>query len=625
MSGIELRRTPRWLWAIIAALACLQPAAHLICMYAPPEGMVPTGLHIPDSALFIQSMDMLQTGFHSPYASAQAVHGPNHWTHFAIPHLWLYAIEGQIADLIGMDHFLFYGLFNGIVAAIFLWSIYRFFVAAAPGLANRAFILFALGGGFGGIIWIVTLGLQSATHYEDYVWRFVIYELVEGAHLFPATYYARSYYTLSLAGCFGALTVFIHALQIRCPRHTVLAGIILLPAAFLNARYGVFTIAVALLIFSQHRKTFAPPHYLATLSIFGLIGVACSYTLMSFGPYMLQNHRDVGDMQMHFSPFIVSVVLLGASAFATIRKRCDSPNPLFRTAIWCGIGYLAAFTVLFIAYQTYMGNILIAHDAAVAVAISDWALLGALAGAVIGYRRTPTTESTDDWMLVWFLGFLCLSISAFGQGWFLSFGPQRLMPMVFIALCLVAAATIQRRTIAVVATCGVVSILVSTFLFQSSLGWRGHDAPFAETHYSVMNKDDEKLLEALAEANPERVIAYGPIVDVIALRDIASVVHGVGSFNMSDQRFIETRETQRKFFDPDTMPEARIDMCESLQISHIVISSTWPPAAETIRAIRYELVFERVYRYDDATIYFTNWRKNSAEPILDYVTDEAAP
>jgi len=142
----DRRRTPVWAWLVIVVLASLQPAAHLVITYASPQGMVPTGMHIPDSALFIQAMDMFNTGFESKYATNLSDVGPAHYSYFSIGHLWFYGIQGAIADTLGVGHFLFYGLMNGLAAFLFLWVVYLFFVTVIPDAANVAFALFALGG-----------------------------------------------------------------------------------------------------------------------------------------------------------------------------------------------------------------------------------------------------------------------------------------------------------------------------------------------------------------------------------------------------------------------------------------------------------------------------------------------
>ena len=69
------KRTPAGVWALITALAAIQPLLHVGIREAPPEGTVPTGLHIPDSALFLYSMDMFHTGFKSHYATCRSAVG----------------------------------------------------------------------------------------------------------------------------------------------------------------------------------------------------------------------------------------------------------------------------------------------------------------------------------------------------------------------------------------------------------------------------------------------------------------------------------------------------------------------------------------------------------------------
>lgn len=653
-------RTPIWAWIVIVLISTLQPAAHIVCKYFPPEGMVSTGLHIPDSALFIQSMRMFSNSFYSPYASVLSDAGPNSMQHYAIPHLWFYGLQGVVADLLRFDHFMFYGLVNGLASGLFAWTAYRLFRTVDTKAAGYAFVILILGGGLGGILWILTglAGVHDAPRFEDYFWRFGIYELIEGAHLFPATYYARSYYTVSLAGCMGAMTVYLHAIEMRCPRHAVLAGIVLLPAAFLNARYGVFTLGIIAMAALQPRDVPAAMRwrYAAITAVAGIIGAMLSRALMKTSPHIIQNHLDIGNMHMHFSPFIVSLILVAPAAAYGIWINRRTGSVIFRALIGAGLGYLAAYTVLFIGYQLWMGNILIARDTAVAITISDWALIGGIAGAIVALARKTThpdassrgTSKASDmaisplharstpcaWVVVCLLGFTCLAISAFGQGWFLKFGPQRLTPLIYIFMCLIAGMALARvaesrpamvqRYLGVVATCGVMSVLVSIFVFQSSIGWRGHDAPFAATHVSAMREEDRQMIDDLEE---KRIIAAGPIADVIALQRGLPVFHGIASFNMSDQRFIATRALQEMFFNPDTSSEARHAIVDTFGIERIVCSATWPAADETIAALEADERFTRMH-YPEGTAVFGLAASGystyqSAEELLDAIVGDA--
>jgi len=131
-------RTPAWVWAACIALALLQPAAHLVTMYAPPQGMTPAGLHIPDSALFLQAMQMFSSGYESHYASSISEWGNHDWRYFAIPHLWLYIGLGYIGDATGLPDYGLYTLANALGVLAYLLALWWFLRNLLPGVAPRA-------------------------------------------------------------------------------------------------------------------------------------------------------------------------------------------------------------------------------------------------------------------------------------------------------------------------------------------------------------------------------------------------------------------------------------------------------------------------------------------------------
>jgi hypothetical protein len=127
-------RTPRAIWLLIAILALTQPLVHVLCLDFPPSGTVVTGLHIPDSALFLHAMDMFPSGFHSAYATCQAA-GDASIAYYSVPHLWLYGLLGLIARVLPLDSFLTYGIANGLGAAFYLWVVFRFLLVIVPRFA----------------------------------------------------------------------------------------------------------------------------------------------------------------------------------------------------------------------------------------------------------------------------------------------------------------------------------------------------------------------------------------------------------------------------------------------------------------------------------------------------------
>jgi len=405
-----------------------------------------------------------------------------------------------------------------------------------------------------------------------------------------------------LACCLGGLTVFIHALGIKCPRHAFLAGLILLAGAFINIRFATYTVGLVLLIMVNRRlrNEPAPVSFAAIFLGAGAIGWLAGWGLMLTNPAIIRNHADVGDMNMYLSPFVsASLLVLPVALWQCFRRAPAMPKP-WRTLTYAGLGYLIAFASLFTVYQIYMGNILIARDAAVAVAISDYALPGGVLGGLYGYRlRFRPIPDGRDWIIIWFLGFLCLSISAFGQGWFLRFGPQRLMLMLYLPMAaLTAMAIIDRRTslkrayLGTVTACGVVTIIVSTFWFQAPLSRAPHPQPFDWTHTSVITEADAELISqipATVEAGraviPATVLAPLPASDVVAMMRGNPVVFGIGSFNMSREPYAPMAEIVDRFFSPDMSARDRLSVILTFRPHYVLCPDTWPCSEETIAAL----------------------------------------
>lgn len=611
MTSPDHKHTPRpwapwWVWLTACLLGLLQPITLLLIRNAPPAGMTPTGMHIPDSALFIQAMSMFDDGFESHYATILAPNGLHDPAYFAIPHLWFYGLQGAMAHALHADYFLFYGVCNGIAAIVCYMSLYRFFRAAAPFVANSAFLLFALGGGVGGVLFFATAfaGLHESPHFESYFWRFAVYELVEGAHLFPVTYLGRSYYTLSLAACFSALTVLMHALRMRCSAHGMLAAIILFAGAFLNARFGLFTLGIAACYVTNRtlRGEKVPFNIGFPFIVGGAAGWLASWALMNTSSVMIRNHVDVGNMSMQFSPFVVTALWVLPLCLFDAYSRMRTMPVMPRMLTGAALGYLGAFALLFAAYQTYYGNWLIARDSVVASAISDWALAGAIPAALLSMSRRRENHGTPyAWITIWMLGFLCLAISAFGQGWFLRFGPQRLMVMLFPAMCISAALALQRiatgrprlaRTyVAGVCGCGIVTIAVSAFCFQAPLGRKPNPQAFDETQTAVITDADARLIDAIPPNEeglawiPAVVMAPLPASDVVAMRRGNSVAFGIGTFNMSDQPYLPLRMINEMFFSDLIGDGARISILHTLRVHYVFCPDTWPVSEATQRAL----------------------------------------
>jgi hypothetical protein len=611
-------RTPRAIWLLIAILALTQPLVHVLCLDFPPSGTVVTGLHIPDSALFLHAMDMFPSGFHSAYATCQAA-GDASIAYYSVPHLWLYGLLGLIARVLPLDSFLTYGIANGLGAAFYLWVVFRFLLVIVPRFAVTAFVLFTLSGGPGGLLYVITglCGLQGHPAFEEYFHRFAVYDLMEGPHFNPVLYFPRLYYTLSLACCLGGMAAIIERLQ-RGGRSWPWGWMAAIAVgSFLDARYTVFTFALLVLFLACERECDwkARSRALAAYGLPGGAGFLVAAALMGLNPAVVENHLVVGNMAMWFSPFVV-VTWLHWVAGGRVLWRTALEAPLTaRVLLFAGLGYLAAYAMGYVLYQGFYGNLLAGRDGTVAAAISDWALMGGGAGAIGSLwanqrlmarnhsrdaRQGASTScatffgglsgGTGPWLLLWLLGFTALSLSGFGQGWFLQFGPQRLQVFIWLPLCIVAAmglATLsprnQRVAWSVLLVCGVSSVAVAVLAFQSPLGRVDAQGPFADLHAEIMRLDDGRLIEALGEGT---VLASSPGSDVVVRLKGNPVVYGIGTFNLTDQPYAELKEEVDVFFDAGTPDGVRRDIAARWCVAWVYCPATWavdPAVREQLR------------------------------------------
>ena len=582
----RIAKIPTWVWLIIVALAAIQPLLHLGIRMAPPEGTVPTGLHIPDSALFLYSMDMFASDFNSRYATCQSAVGDHHVTLYAVPHLWLYGALGILARILHANPFLFYGFANGVGVFLYLLAIYGFLRQVVPRFANRAFLLFALSGGLGGILYLITglFGLHDHPEFATYFSRFAFYELMEGPHLNPILYAPRFYYTLSLALCFGAFTALLKALERDYYMSLWCWSPLLALGSFVYARFAIFTFGLVVLYLLLNRDCPAKKKRLLGLWYAASVALGCgpAYLLMRTNPAVVENHVVVGNMAMWFSPFVVVTWLhLLLSRRAVFRSLTRLPAPAAVAAL-AGIGYLTAYTVLYLAYQLYHGNLLAGRDGSVAANISDVALLGAILGAaVIIFRpKLSTPHHPHDWILLWLVGYLAISLSGFGGGWFLRFGPQRLEVFLWLPLCIFAAIGLTKLTpkrtalaMTTLLVSGITAIAVAAFAFQAPLGRTDARGPYPEFHPEIMTNADDELLGYLEGGT---VLTTAPMADVVVLQRGNPVVFGIGSFNLTDQSFLTLSDDIETFFRADTPAARRQEIARQWCASYVLCPDTWP-------------------------------------------------
>jgi hypothetical protein len=303
-------------------------------------------------------------------------------------------------------------------------------------------------------------------------------------------------------------------------------------------------------------------------------------------------------MAMWVSPFIAVVWIHGLLLFRPLSlsvKRFLIPT---RPLAFACIGYLFTYVLLFVGRQLYYGNLADGQEGSVAAAVSDWALSGALLGSVLGWARRSQHHPASammrgssipkphpyGWIALWLLGYLAVSLSGFGDGWFLKLGPQRLQVFLWLPICIYAALGLERlrpasgRLIfAFLLLSGAVSVLVATFAFQGPLGRAHAHGPFAELHPEIMTRADANILEQLGEGV---VLTPPPMSDVIVIQRGNPVVFGIASFNLSDRPFVEMSAMIRIFFAAETTNEERRKIATDWCVDYIYCPDTWPIDAE---------------------------------------------
>ncbi|HIJ66094.1 MAG TPA: hypothetical protein HPP77_09100 [Candidatus Hydrogenedentes bacterium] len=585
-------RTPRWVWLVIVVLASIEPLTHVWIAHFPPEGAVPTGLHNPDSGVFLDSMRMFRTGFYSPYASCRSAYGTHSVAYFSVPHLWLYGLAGSLSDLLRVDTFLALGVANGLGLFCYLFAVYRFLRKALPSQANLAFLLFTLSGGPGGVLYLLTAvsGLHGAAGFEAYFSRYASYEFMEGA-LSPVPLAMRLYYTVPFALCYGALAAWIEALRNRCPRTFVFSLALMLLGTFLNIRVGTaLSVVGASWAWFQFDKPVQRRAYaIAALAVAVVVGAFAGWTMMRMSPSFIRGTLNLGRASMHLSRF-VSAALVHLLIVPGVISRGIRGFPRVPRAVGFALaGYVVAFSVLFCGYQVYYGNILVARDHAAAVAVSDWALIGAALGLVYGiWRPWPTRERAENgWVILWLMLFVSVALSAFGQGWFLRFGPQRLVLMIGLPFSILSASGLQHirigrpRTAFALKTaligCGVCSILVGSLFLQGPLGRVPGQGPFAYCHAEIMSEADARVLDALGKGVVLTPATPGPYFgDVVALRKGNRVINGHGAMNLSDLDLLETEKETAQFFSSKSSEAFRRELVVKYCIDYVLCPDTHP-------------------------------------------------
>lgn len=596
------KRIPPWVWAVIVALSSIPPLTHFWIAHFPPEGTVPTGLHGGDSAVFIHCMRMFDTDFFSPYANRNAERGAHSPTYFAAPFFWMYGVVGATGRALHIGEFQMLGVVNGLGGFAYLLAAYLFLRAVFPKRADSAFLIFALGGGPGGILYIVAavFGMHGAANFEPYFLRYATYQLIEGASLLPVLIMTRLYYTVPLACLLGAIALLVTGRG--KPSRRLIAMPLLFAGTFINLRFGPMAWGVFVLyLMADTERPVAGRMRLGALAAMPVL------LAWAFGALMLRNNPAyVGGAvstvrtNIWLSPFIAATIFHLAVVPGQALRAARGLPCFARTCAYAGIGYMAAYVLLYCLYNAYYGNVWHCLDFTSAVRISDWALLGALPGALlanIGADRKPGPP-LDGWIALWLIAYTAVGISAFGQGWFLRLVPQRLLVLLALPFAIAVAEGLHRLRWAhpraatgltwAIVSCGVCSIAVASACFQGPLGhWPGC-GPFAVTHCELATKADARLLDLAEGGVVLTPVTWGPAMgDVAAARPGTSTVFGYGSLNLLDRQYPDTFEALDTFFTEGMPAASRKKLVDDWSVDYVLCPDCHPVDENVIEQLRH--------------------------------------
>lgn len=613
-----------WVLGLCLALAAIEPATHFALRYALPASLSFTGLHIADDSGFLPALRMFSEHFFSPYVTALHEEGPNDPQIYGAPVFWLLGVLGVPAFVLGIDSFLWLGILNGAGLFFYLWAVYRFLRTVWPRQANLAFLIFALGGGLGGILYLITaaLGFHDAPWFETFFHRYARYELIEGPFLAPWLLGQRHYYTAPLALGFSALTIWHKHRARLCVKRHLPAVLLLFAATYWNARLGpLFWLVMLCWCLTAADEPLKDRVRLAALYA---LPVLAAVALVSWQMNLNPATKAGTFMLLRRSIWIGS--LASATSWQAIvawpvlrRALSDQPSPA-RLLAWAAAGYLLCLAVLYAGYQTYWGNWLAGGDTSAAIALSDWALPGAAVGALLALRSrsavTPDARVRDShWPLMWLLALCAAGVSALGQGRLLVMMPERCMVLMGVPLAVLAAQGLellrgQRPKLATglvgaIVACGVCSLAVSSLCFQAPVGHTPGKGAFQWLHTEVMTPNEAALIDlidsgiVLAPASSPPL--YGDIV--VARRPGVRTVFGQGTFAIGDRDMAALAGEVSRFFNPATAGKERAAFLGRYQVDFILCPETTPVASEAIYRIRAMNGVEETAAIGSATLF----------------------
>ncbi len=618
---------PWWVWALCILLPGTEIFLHAFMPLLLPQEAAFTGFHIGDTPFFLTSMNIFVNCFDSPYATCQSPAGLASAQYFMLPHHWLYGAIGWTAHVLSVAPFLMLGFANALCGFLYLVSAYFLLRRLIPRHVSYAFLIFTLGGGAGGVLYLLSavMGWVDATGFEAWFHRYARYELVEGPFIAPLLVMPRLYYTLPLAlGCFS-LNAGLRGLLPGRPYPLVVILPLLFFTTYLNARVGMLFFLVHLCFFYSIRNRAAA----ARLSYATACGVVTILTLLLVQFQFQYNPSGAAnvDILLRRCAWMSSLLSLLCWHFFSVpfalRRRIQRLPLLGKAAVWAALGYLFVFFFLYLAYQVYWGNLWGGGETAAAVAMSDWALLGGLAGLAGFYFRRHGSISlcshatqTMNGVVLWFLAFLAIAVSAWGQGALLRFMPERFLVLLGLPLAVLSAEGLARlrfrypkcaRMLFVsMLMCGVCSAAVATLCFQGPIGHAPGKSAFSWVH----SESVDAALIPVIDAVPTGAVVLAPATLPPLLGDV--IVHrrpgtrtllGQPSLEFGGVDMLAMSKAIQQFYAEDTPMEMRRAFLQDWCVTHMLVFSESPlrslldeekwaiPIVRNERAVLYAVAF----------------------------------
>ena len=563
--------TPWWVWCVMVGLALIEPLSHGWILLAPPAGHVPTGLHTVDTYAYRSAMAHYHDDYYSPYATVDSSVGDRDPSLYALPHHRMYGWLGLLTQDLPLNPFIVLGMTHGLGLLFMLLMAWGLLRVSVPKLAATAFSLFALGGGAGGILYVLCwfTGLTDHADFADSFQHFFLYELCEGARYQPYLLTARLYYTVAMGLGFAALRIQFSLLRQASTGRALMLLVVYGLCAFSNFRVGPMFWAVGimhLLVFpalsmGQRIK------FCSLITVGTGLGAVLALRMLRLNPELTESAFRILSGQLWLFPLLSALGLVCLLLPLGLVQGMGH-NPRWARALAMGaVGYLLLYGLGYVGYVAYYGNWWLGGETAAAIAVSDWAFLGIVPGLWLGWRRGDGRGEMGSagWYVLWGLAFLCGSLTAMGQGWFLQFMPQRFVVILGLPFAVVGAMGLQQvgRTWPRVAQglhggiifCGVLSILVTWMGTYGPLGHDGLQGSYTWTRQAYMTEQDGQLFQGI-----EGEVVLAPSTGTPLFGDVAvlrghKTVYGNGTLDYSRNIMPEIRKTVHEFFTQGT-PEA---------------------------------------------------------------------